>query len=78
VRQAVSPDKYAQIDSQLLSRRQREVLALLAKGIGSKQIADRLCVSVHTVNRHRQDILAALRVPNTAAAVEMGLRMGMI
>jgi len=76
--QAVSPNKYAQIDSLLLSRRQREVLALLAKGIGSKQIADRLCVSVHTVNRHRQDILTALQAPNTAAAVEMGLRMGMI
>lgn len=44
----------------------------------SKQIAERLNISSNTVNRHRQDIIAALNVPNTIAAVEIGLKMKLI
>lgn len=76
--ETVSPELYEQHDIRLLSQRQREVLSLLAAGEGSKQIAERLHISVHTVNRHRQDILSVLGVPNTAAAVEIGLRMRLI
>lgn len=67
-----------QYDDLLLSRRQIEILSLLAKGNGSKQIADKLSISVNTVSRHRQDILMRLHVTNTAAAVEIGLRMHLI
>ncbi|WP_455589066.1 LuxR C-terminal-related transcriptional regulator [Bacteroides rodentium] len=48
------------------------------KGISSKQIADKPNISLHTVNRHRQDILSSLRVNNTAAAGEIGLRLHFI
>jgi DNA-binding NarL/FixJ family response regulator len=51
---------------------------LIAKGVPSKQIADKLNISIYTVNRHRQDILASLKVANTAAAVEIALRMNLI
>ena len=68
----------AQCDENLLSRRQKEILNLLAQGEGSKQIADQLSISVNTVSRHRQDILTRLDVTNTAAAVEIGLRMHLI
>lgn len=74
----IRPEQYARYDNQLLSKRQLEVLSLLAKGTGSKQIADQLNISVYTVNRHRQDILSRLHVSNTAAAVEIGLRMHLI
>lgn len=67
-----------QYDDQLLSRRQKEILSLLAKGEGSKQIANMLSISVNTVSRHRQDILTRLHVTNTVAAVEIGLRMHLI
>ena len=67
-----------QCDENLLSHRQKEILNLLAKGEGSKQIADRLSISVNTVSRHRQDILTRLDVTNTAAAVEIGMRMHII
>ena len=73
--EAINPEKYVQYDNMLLSKRQIEILMLLAKGIGSKQIADKLNISIHTVNRHRQDILSRLRVTNSAAAVEIGLRL---
>lgn len=76
--QRVQPEQYVALDSQLLSRRQLEVLTLLAQGLASKQVADRLNISVHTVNRHRQDILATLGVSNSAAAVDMGRRMHII
>ena len=61
-----------------LSRRQLEILSLIAKGVPSKQIAGNLNISIYTVNRHRQDILATLKVANTAAAVEIALRMNLI
>jgi len=62
----------------LLSKRQKEILGFLAKGLGSKQIAEYLNISFNTVNRHRQDILSVLRVKNTVAAVEIGIKMNLI
>ncbi len=70
--------EYEQHDQQMLSPREKEVLRLLAQGLGSKQIASRLCISTNTVYRHRQNILAALQVNNTAAAVQIGLRLRII
>lgn len=74
----VGRDLYEASDRKILSRRQLEILSLIAKGLPSKQIADNLNISVYTVNRHRQDILATLKVANTAAAVEIALRMNLI
>lgn len=62
----------------LLSPREAEVLALLARGCSSKQVARQLCISTNTVYRHRQNILAALQVSNTAMAVQIGIRLGLI
>lgn len=76
--ETVEKERYTVNDNKILSRRQTEILSLLAKGDGSKQIADKLNISVHTVNRHRQDILAALKVSNTASAVEIALRLSLI
>lgn len=76
--EVICQERYIQCDNKLLSKRQTEILALISKGIGSKQIAGKLNISLNTVNRHRQDILSALRVANTAAAVEIGLRLHLI
>ena len=76
--QAILAEVYTHLDHQLLSMREIEVLSLLAKGQSSKQIAHALCLSVNTVYRHRQNILSALQVNNTAAAVEIGLRLHLI
>jgi two-component system nitrate/nitrite response regulator NarL len=43
-----------------LTRREEEVLAFVAQGQTSKQIADTLQVSVHTVNNHRKHSTAEL------------------
>lgn len=76
--ETIGRERYSQNDSKLLSKRQIEILRLLAKGEGSKQIADRLNISVHTVNRHRQDILTALKVANSTSAVDIGVRLHLI
>lgn len=39
-----------------LSDRETDVLVLVAKGLSSKEIADKLSISVHTVNSHRKNI----------------------
>lgn len=73
--------RQTEIDSndtaQLLSSREREILQLISQGLTSKEIAARLCISPHTVNRHRQDILLRLNVKNSVEAcrVARGLKL---
>ena len=55
----------------LLSKREREVLLLIAQGKMSKEIADRLSISIHTVSRHRQNILEKLHVDNSIHALDV-------
>lgn len=64
--------------SRLLSRREVEVLQLISEGMLSKEIADRLCISVNTVNRHRQNILQHLHVSNSMEACRIAGEMGLL
>ena len=52
-----------------LTRREREVLTLVAKGLAAKQVARQMGISHKTVERHKTRIFAKLGVPNSAAAV---------
>lgn len=52
-----------------LTAREREVFDLLAEGLTDKQIARRLSVSVHTVNKHVRAVLGKLDARNRAHAV---------
>ncbi len=55
--------------AEILSAREKEVLALIRDGRPSKQIAEILGISIHTVNRHRQNIIEKLSVGNSIEAV---------
>jgi len=46
----------AEVESHDLSDRETDVLVLVAKGLSSKEIADVLHISIHTVNSHRKNI----------------------
>ncbi len=61
-----------------LSSREQEVLKLISQGLISKQIADSLYISVHTVNTHRQRIIEKLNVSNTAEAVKFAHNLGLL
>lgn len=45
-----------------LSAREQEILNLVKKGFSSKDIADKLCLSLHTVNNHRKNIAQKCKV----------------
>lgn len=47
-----------------LTKREREILACIAEGLSSKQIADKLCISQHTVDNHRKNMLAKTATRN--------------
>ena len=54
----------------LLTPREREILALAKEGMFSKEISEKLNISIHTVNRHRQNILEKLQVDNMIEAMK--------
>lgn len=57
----------------MLTRREIEVLKLIAEGLTNQEIADKLFVSASTVDSHRKNLLAKLQVKNTAALVRTAL-----
>lgn len=60
-------------DKITLTRREKEVLALIGKGLSNKQIADTLCVSMKTVDKHRASVSRKLGLPNRAALIRYAL-----
>ena len=62
----------------VLSVREREVLRLIDEGLLSKEIAERLCISTNTVNRHRQNILVKLQVDHAIEACRVARTMGIL
>lgn len=61
-----------------LMAREREVLALMARGLMNKQIAARLAISPHTVKFHVASILAKLGASGRTEAVTLGARLGVV
>jgi ATP/maltotriose-dependent transcriptional regulator MalT len=59
-----------------LSRREVEVLHLVAQGLSNAEIAERLFLSEHTVKRHVANILSKLKLPSRAAAAAHAARTG--
>ncbi|ULT24190.1 helix-turn-helix transcriptional regulator [Sphingobacterium sp. E70] len=59
----------------VMSVREREVLRCIRAGMSSKDIAEKLTLSVNTVNRHRQNILQKLRVRNSHEAISIYNKM---
>ncbi len=61
-----------------LSPRECEVLALVANGHSSREIADGLGLSVRTVENHRSNIMHALGARNTADLTREAMRLGLV
>lgn len=62
----------------LLTKREREVLQLIAEGKTTKQIAGDLFISVKTVETHRQHIMNKLEIYNIPDLVKYAIQQGMI
>ena len=61
-----------------LTPREREVLQMLAAGLGNKEIAARLHISDHTAKFHVSQILAKLSAASRAEAVSIAMRRGLV
>jgi DNA-binding NarL/FixJ family response regulator len=71
-------DKKGQLihDDEQLTTREREVLKLIAEGLSNKDIADRLFVSVRTIEHHRAHMMRKLDIKSTASLVKYAIRKG--
>jgi DNA-binding NarL/FixJ family response regulator len=56
-----------------LTRREKEVLFLIAEGNTNPEIAEQLFISADTVNSHRKNLLAKLEVKNTAMLIKYAI-----
>jgi DNA-binding NarL/FixJ family response regulator len=62
----------------LLTRREVEVLKLIAEGFTNHEIAEKLFVSDSTVDSHRKNLISKLQVKNTASLVRVALEKRII
>lgn len=61
-----------------LTPREGEVLSLLAEGKTNDEIADLLSISIHTVARHRENLMGKLGLHNRSELVKYAIRKGVI
>ncbi len=61
-----------------LSKREGEVLHAIADGLNSQEIADRLFISLRTVETHRQRLLSKTQMKNTAALIRFAVGAGLV
>lgn len=71
-------DSDAPLPRNVLTDREREVLELVAQGLRTQQIADRLGISLKTVENHKQRLFRKLDVQNQAHAVSIAMRQGLL
>jgi DNA-binding NarL/FixJ family response regulator len=56
-------------ESPVLTRRENEILRLIAEGLANPQIAEKLFLSISTVDTHRKSLMRKLNIKNTALLV---------
>jgi len=61
-----------------LTPRQRQILQLVAEGLGTRQIAERLFLSVKTVETHRAQIMQRLDIYDVPGLVRFAIRHGLL
>jgi DNA-binding NarL/FixJ family response regulator len=61
-----------------LSQREREVLKLIAEGYKNKEIAEDLCISLKTVEKHRANLMKKLDLHNAAALTVYAMQKGLV
>jgi two-component system response regulator NreC len=61
-----------------LTQREREILKLIAEGYRNKEIADDLCISVKTVEKHRANLMEKLNLHNVQALTAFAIGKGLV
>ena len=63
---------------ELITDREKEIICCVAKGMMNKEIADKLCLSVHTVTTHRRNISSKLHIHSAAGLTIFAILHGLI
>jgi DNA-binding NarL/FixJ family response regulator len=61
-----------------LTQREREILKLIAEGYKNKKIADYLCISVKTVEKHRANLMSKLDLHHVQALTTFAIERGLV
>ncbi|RZJ48612.1 MAG: response regulator transcription factor [Flavobacterium sp.] len=70
-------EKY-DFNKSIVSKREKEIINFISKGFTTDEIAEKLCISKHTVETHRKNIFNKLQVNNIAALVKRSITLGLI
>lgn len=62
----------------VISRREKEVLQLIAEGLTNAETAEKLFISIPTVNTHRKSLLEKFEAKNTAILIGLAIKYGVI
>lgn len=62
----------------LITRREKEVLLMIAEGFTNAEIAEKLFISIPTVNTHRKSLIEKFNVNNTATLISKAFKSGII
>jgi len=73
----VSKKKTAEVSAEFTEQEKR-IIELCREGLPGKLIADRLCISLRTVNNHKNHIFRKLGITNTMEMVQYAMRNGII
>lgn len=71
-------DKIKETIDVSLTQREIQILQLVKAGFLSKEISDKLSITVHTVNTHRQKLLKKLGANNSMEAIVFALKLGLL
>jgi DNA-binding CsgD family transcriptional regulator len=74
----VDVEKVFAVSKEFLSKREKQVLALLIEGISSKEAGDILHISKQTVDKHRKNMITKNKLKNTGELISKAIRSGWI
>jgi DNA-binding NarL/FixJ family response regulator len=75
--QGRKPSK-SELSLEILTQRERQVLKLIGEGHKNKEIADYLCISVKTVEKHRANLMKKLNLHSASALTAYAMEKGLI
>jgi len=74
----IAEDAMSSDDLKILSAREIEVIQLIAEGLTTPEIGERLELSPKTISRHRERIMTKLRVNSSTQLVKFAIRNGLV
>ncbi len=65
-------------EKRALTKREKEIVSLVAEGYKNREVAEKLQISVKTVETHRANIMNKLALRNLAQLIHYAIRTGMV